>query len=153
VFRFSPAEGAFRLDSSDTDSGALGVELQPLFGASIPVIVRQGDLSAAVEITEADVQLAAEEDAGHSLLLGFQRSGNRSVYGDIEVLLSSENAAPIRVGYVRGMAIYTDIESRILNMKFQLPPDAKSRNGTLSVRFFQDDSTPTVWATRAITLP
>jgi hypothetical protein len=65
------------------DSASIGIRLIPIFGISIPVIVRVGDLKADVSIIDAN--LTAKSDSITELALTFSRKGDKSVYGDLTV--------------------------------------------------------------------
>ncbi len=82
----------------------ISIQLHALIGASIPIIVRQGQLSAALVLTNLEVHRAQNGPA--SLSVDLNRSGERSVYGDLEVFASSPGKPERLVGKLRGMAVY-----------------------------------------------
>jgi P pilus assembly chaperone PapD len=61
-FRAVPPESSGRSVTEDTggESGGLQIELIPIFGVSIPIIVRSGELSASAGV--ADIELGAVPD-------------------------------------------------------------------------------------------
>jgi P pilus assembly chaperone PapD len=83
----------------------LSIQLHALVGASIPIIVRQGQLSAALALTNLEVHRA--QDGSTSLSVDLNRRGERSVYGDLEVFASTPGKPERLVGKMRGMAVYT----------------------------------------------
>lgn len=87
------------------DSSSISVSLVPVFGISIPVIIHIGESST--KTTLSDLSLDMGQDTTPVLKLTFQRTGNMSVYGDISVDYLGAQGKPVRVGDVRGIAVYT----------------------------------------------
>jgi hypothetical protein len=115
-------------------SGEVGVSLTALIGVSIPVIVRQGDTSATVGIDHLSLEPAR---AGQAPLLSLQlnRSGNRSVYGDLTVSFKPHNGAEQVVGKAGGVAVYAPNPLRRAKLSLQVPPGLALSGGTLSVTY------------------
>ena len=74
----------------------IGVVLNALVGASIPVIVRQGRRGASV--TLAGLALQAGDAASRRCWPSFERDGNRSVYGDVSRHLHAAGGKPQHAG-------------------------------------------------------
>lgn len=102
------------------EASGISIELRPIYGVTIPVIIRAGKLVGEAAI--ANVAMV-EESGRPGLELELTRSGNRSLYGDIRVL--KPGADPIVLG--RGVAIYPEVDRR--SVRFPVPEDFK---GTLS---------------------
>jgi P pilus assembly chaperone PapD len=117
--------------TSRADSGNLSVRLTPVFGISIPVIVRHGDLNASVTMRDAKV---VTEPTGKMLTLSLERSGERSVYGDMHVDLRKPNGETRNVSLVRGISVYTPNTSRGVRLPIQVASDEK---GTLVITYKQ----------------
>ncbi len=107
-------------DASSAPGGGITVRIRPVFGVTIPVIVRHGDIDADIAITDAEFQPAGENDAGLAagpvLNVRLARSGERSVYGDLTVQLLGEDGAKQTIGVVRGLAVYSPNHSRIVRI-------------------------------------
>ncbi len=107
------------MDELDKDTTSLSVRLIPVFGISIPVIIRKGESTTQLSLSDLSVEML--NDTTPALNVTFNRSGNMSVYGDIEVdyILGDETT---QVGIARGLAVYTPKEIRHfklnLNNKF-----------------------------------
>jgi P pilus assembly chaperone PapD len=84
----------------------ISIELRPIYGVTIPVFVRTGQLSAEVAI--ANARLVSEGER-HGVAFDLTRSGNRSVFGDIRILKPG-HSDPVIVG--RGIAVYPEVERR-----------------------------------------
>jgi P pilus assembly chaperone PapD len=87
------------------DPTSISVKLVPIFGITIPVIIRVGQPS--VNVSLSDLGIRFENDTVPKLKFTFNRSGNYSVYGDIAVDHLSPAGTVTRVGIANGVAIYT----------------------------------------------
>ena len=89
-------------------AGQLSIRLTPVYGITIPVFVRKGRLEASA--TLANPRLGS--DATHKWLdLDLQRSGQRSVYGEILGKRGSE-----QLFVVKGVAIYPEVQDRTIRI-------------------------------------
>lgn len=88
-----------------SDPSSIAVKLTPIFGITIPAIIRVGEPSARVTIT--DPQLRFENDTIPRLGIVFNRTGDYSVFGDIAVDHISPQGTVTRVGIANGVAVYT----------------------------------------------
>ena len=82
-------------------------QLTPVYGVTIPVIVRLGNLQAKAGI--ANVHLAKEANGSATVALDLSRSGDRSTFGDVRVIKPGTRD-PIAVQ--KAVAVYTEIGSR-----------------------------------------
>ena len=104
LFRAIPAPRA-ATDKKPSGEG-VSIALTPIYGITIPIIVRQGSLSAKAAITDAKI---VETASGSTLNFGMTRSGNRSTYGRIRVIKAGIVKPLIDA---RGVAIYADVGER-----------------------------------------
>ncbi len=140
-FRAVPKVTALGTDSVKIDSTAIGVKLIPIFGITIPVIIRLGESTTKVSLSDSKLEMV--NDTTKRLQVVFSRTGNMSVYGDLMVEHISSSAKTTPVGVVRGIAVYTPNTIR----KFQMDLDNKAkvdyRSGSLKVTFTsQSDTKP-----------
>jgi hypothetical protein len=84
----------------------IAFELIPIYGVTIPVVIRMGNLQAKVGI--ANVQLT-NQSGKPAVALDLTRAGDRSVFGDVRVFKPGVKD-PIAVQ--RGVAVYTEIGTR-----------------------------------------
>lgn len=120
--------------AADGNTGKVGVVITALVGASIPVIVRQGETDAHVTIAQLAFQPAGA-DAGPLLAFEIRRDGSRSVYGDLAVTFTPRGGAPIDVGKAGGVAVYVPNPLRRARLPLQLPPGATLAGGTLRLSY------------------
>ncbi|MDQ2736173.1 MAG: molecular chaperone [Pseudomonadota bacterium] len=134
------------------DASRIGVTLTALVGASIPVIVRQGDTHATLALTQLAVVPAGAEPV--SLAFEIDRSGDRSVYGDLVVTFTPKGGAPIEVAKAGGVAVYVPNASRKARMPLRLPDGRPLSGGNVQVIFRERaDAGGKVLAEASVALP
>jgi P pilus assembly chaperone PapD len=102
--------------AEDTQANGLKINLIPVYGVTIPVIVRKGELKATAAIANANI---ARDNEGQTLQFDLARQGDRSVFGEVHVTRPGV-AEPLLVA--KGIAVYPELQSRIVS----LPLDAAS---------------------------
>lgn len=133
LFRAVPMDGPVSADQlSEAPENPLQIALQPIYGVSIPVLVRQGETEAAVALEQLTVT------GGDRLELRLARTGTRSVYGDLEATLVPPDGPPRPVGRLKGLAVYTPNASRLV----ELPLTGPLGPGTLRVTFRESIERP-----------
>jgi len=142
-FRAVPKVTALGSQEVQKDTTSIGVKLVPIFGITIPVIIHSGVSTAKVSLS--DMKLNLVNDSTSRLQFAFNRTGNMSVYGDIQVNYVSPSAVTTPVGTVRGVAVYTPNLLR----KFQMDLDKKAKvdyhKGSLKITYTsQSDTKPQV---------
>ena len=136
-----PPESGSSIESLELDDGAVGVQLIPIFGISIPVIVRHGELSAGIAVTDLAFQTEAAGNPTVSFRL--ERSGGRSVYGDVTVTLTPPDGGhETVVQSVKGLAVYTPNAGRTVRLALHPPEGVDLRKGRLKVSFAERPETP-----------
>lgn len=108
--------------SNESDnSDKLTITVKANYGVTIPVIVKNGNLSASGEMGEIKyhpANSAKKENA--KLIFNISRQGNKSLYGDIKVVYINLSGKESLIKFMGGMAIYTPNELR----KFEIPLDS-----------------------------
>lgn len=118
----------------------VSIKLVPIIGLAVPVIVRQGAVSAKAGL--ADLRL---EQAQGKVLAAFRltRSGNASVYGNLEATFQPKGAKAVSVGQMNGIAVYPPLDARNVKLPLELPAGLQLQHGTLSLTFrTADDLVP-----------
>lgn len=134
--RVAEASGSSSVeDMARRDQKAVGVAVQALVGASIPVIVRQGDTHAKLDLTDITVQPPAAGSAAGQLSFQMRREGNRSVYGDLLATFTTTAGVTFEVARAGGVAVYTPNAARRVQLPLQMPAGGKLPPGTLRVSF------------------
>lgn len=118
------------------DEKKIGVTLIPIFGLTIPVIVRHGQLTATADIVNPTLDVSPGPDHSHSLSYQILRTGNRSLFGDIRVIWDSPAGAEnLEVARVNGIAVFTPNQSRTLTQTLSLPEGVDLTKGTLHIQY------------------
>ena len=144
-FRAVPKQVALGEKEVVKDSTAVSVKLTPIFGISIPVIIRVGKSTTQVNL--ADLKLDIVNDSTKRLKMIFNRSGNMSVYGDLKVMHVSPAGIETQVGSVNGIAIYTPNLMRTFQMDLNKKAVVDYTSGSLKVTYSaQSDVKPEKYA-------
>lgn len=123
----------------------LSFALTPIYGVTIPVIVRLGNLQVKAGIAN----VALEHRDGKALVaLDISRSGDRSTFGEVRVLKPGLKD-PIAIQ--RNVAIYTELGTR----KVEIPIEeafAGDPSGPVTVQYIErfDDGSNTIAETKAV---
>jgi P pilus assembly chaperone PapD len=113
------------------DSTTISVMLTPVFGITIPVIIRVGESTASVTFSDLGFEMA--NDTVPRFTLVFNRSGNMSVFGDLTVDHISTLGKITRVGIANGVAVYTPNTKRKFQFNLNRVSGVDFRTGTLRV--------------------
>jgi P pilus assembly chaperone PapD len=150
-FRAVPDENLLGDEQVNADTTSIGIKLVPIFGISIPIIIRNGELQAKVDLT--GISLDIKSDSVPNLTVSFERTGNKSVYGDLTVMWSGNQGAAIEVGVVRGIAIYTPNSLRKFQMQLRNVPNVDYTKGKLLIKFqAPNDSKAELYAEKEFSL-
>jgi P pilus assembly chaperone PapD len=151
-FRAVPVERALGDEDAKADSSGISVRLVPIFGITIPVIIKVGVSNTKVNLS--DLALEKVNDTLTRFKMTFNRVGNMSVYGDIKVTYVSPEGKATDVGIVKGIAVYTPNLIRKFQMDLKNSEGVDFRKGKLEVVYStQSDSKPEKLAENSLQLP
>ncbi|MFT3703171.1 MAG: hypothetical protein QM802_12410 [Agriterribacter sp.] len=131
-FRAIPNQAPLGEATPSKDS-TISVKLIPVFGISIPVIIRVGETDMQVSLSDPKVEIA--EDTIHVLNMTFNRNGNMSVYGDLAVNYISNEGKTISAGVIKGIAVYTPNQLRRFKLNLENHPGIDYRTGRLHIKY------------------
>jgi len=155
LFRAVPPESAQPATSVESQEKPTGysIRLTPIYGVSIPLIVRSGATSA--KATLSDLAVHAPEAAGEpsTLAMKIRREGNQSVYGNLRVLFVPASGKEQVVAVMNGVAVYTPNSERLLRIALQPPPGLTLAKGRLKVSFSRAEQNGDVLASAETALP
>lgn len=117
--------------ASSTPREGVSIALTPIYGVTIPVIVRQGSLSATAALSNPRLVRDGDESLFQVTLA---RNGTRSVYGRIRVTKAGVDKPLIEA---RGIAVYAELASRTVS----LPVDAATAaqlTGAVRIEYLED---------------
>ena len=125
IFRAVPPAPAQAPVQAEAPKG-LSIKLTPIYGIAIPLIVRHGETTAKVSITDPVLG-----PAGRFLRFRLDRSGNQSVYGDLKATLLPPTGSSEVLAEATGLAVYTPNASRTVTLALPparpLPPGSRIR--------------------------
>ncbi len=130
-FRAVPEKQPLGETSTTADTSTFSVRLTPIFGITIPVIIRSGETTASVTLSGLDLTMVNGNIPRLSFV--FNRTGNMSVYGDITVDHISTQGKITRVGVANGVAVYTPNALRRFQFDLNSDSGVDFSKGTLRV--------------------
>jgi hypothetical protein len=122
------------------DSNLMAVQITPVFGISIPVIIRSGEVKGMSTLTEMNV--VKQQDTISNLKFVINRTGNISIYGDISVEYRPVNGKPVEIGMARGVAVYTSVNRRNFSVRLKTGKGINLESGIIKVKFTSPKDSP-----------
>ncbi|MFP9230876.1 hypothetical protein A0E43_19220 [Pectobacterium cacticida] len=133
--RVADSAGASSLEqAANLDANSIGVVITALVGASIPIIVRQGETSVSGVLSDLTL-IAATAENGPMLSFQIQRIGNRSLYGDLSVSFIPKEGPALVLAKAGALAVYVPNAMRLTRMVLQVPPGLLLTQGRLMLSF------------------
>ncbi|TNF91324.1 MAG: molecular chaperone [Gammaproteobacteria bacterium] len=118
------------------------IELIPIVGVSIPVIVRHGKLDSEITLSDARILSNAAAEGSPAIAVTINRDGNRSAYGDLRATFTPSDGDPIVVAQANGVAVYANIDKRRFQMPLTIPEGFNLANGVFELAFIKPGSDP-----------
>lgn len=110
------------------------IRLIPIYGITIPIIIRHGNLTATAAIANPRI---VEENGVQAVGFDLSRQGDRSVYGEVIV---TRPGVDVPLARARGIAVYAEIGNRSvvipISEEFQ-----GSITGPVRIQYREPDST------------
>jgi hypothetical protein len=110
----------------------LSISLTPIYGVTLPIIVRKGALQATAAIS--DVHMTRTKD-GPAFAFTLSRSGARSTYGRIKITKPGQ-AKPIYEA--RGIAVYAELSKRTVSLPVQDATALTQMTGPVKVEYLEE---------------
>lgn len=123
--------------------GEVGIQLNAIFRVAIPVIVRNGDLSSTFELSNVSVTgLDNNSESSPNLEFSLTRTGERSVYADIDVIYKSRTnpEESFLLGKMRDYVVYVPNKVRTTQLPLEIPEDMEALDGTIEVQFYKSEN-------------
>jgi len=132
---------------------AASVQLIPVFGIAVPIIVRHGKVDYEMTVSDLKFIHADQKDQLNKIRFNLNRTGNRSSYGDLTATVTAGGKEYV-LSQIMRLAVYTPNPSRTVEMVLRVPEGVKLSGNTLKVAY---KSTPEeggkVLAEQSIILP
>ena len=102
-----PNKGSLSLEENESneDSTAVVVRLVPIYGITLPVLIQVGEPNTDVNLSNLSLEMI--NDTIPTINFTINRTGNMSVYGDIDIEHISSEDKRTKVGEIQGVAVYT----------------------------------------------
>lgn len=133
-FRAVPDEAGQSVNQEVT-SGGLQIRLIPIYGVTLPIIVRHGKLEVSAALSELKVNPPSETSPVPTLSFRISREGNRSAFGDLTATFKSGTGEETIVGQTQRLAVYTPNKSRVVSMPLRVPEGVSLANGELNLTY------------------
>jgi hypothetical protein len=130
------------MKDSARDTTLLSVQLIPVFGISIPIIIRSGACNASADLSNLKLDIRKENI--QTLTLTINRTGNISIYGDIIIQYIPLKGKPYEIGAINGVGVYANINKRNINVKLNMASGLPLENGKLKVQYVSQGETKRV---------
>jgi len=117
------------------DSSGLGFKLVPVYGITIPIIIRIGESSVKANATVNNVTTT---DSLPMLNIDIERTGNVSTFGQIELVHTSVEGTKTTIGKVNGVAVYVPLHKRELAIPLKIPVGLDLSKGTLNLKYYSN---------------
>lgn len=131
-FRAVPKTTALGESSAKVDSSGISVKLTPIYGITIPVIVRVGENTTKTNLSDVSFIL---KDTLPVLSFQFKREGNMSTYGNLKIDYISEKGKATTVKEVKGIAVYAPTPSRSIKLALNNLPEVDYKKGKLHISY------------------
>lgn len=113
------------------EQGNVTVKIIPVFGISIPVIIKVGQSDTKVMFSNLQFLPGTKP----KVTLTLRRKGNMSTYGDIDVTYVSLSGKLTKVGTMRGLAVYTPNLLRNIVIELKSSSEVNFKDGKLQFSY------------------
>lgn len=137
-FRAIPNQKALG-EEDKKDTASITIKIIPVFGITIPVIIRVGESNTTVNIS--DIKLEKTEKGKTILSFTLNRTGNMSTYGDISILHISPSGKETKIGLSTGIAVYTPNLLRRVKVDLNFKSSVDLSSGIIRVLFSSQSDT------------
>ncbi|WP_324261859.1 molecular chaperone [Altererythrobacter sp. H2] len=117
-----------KVTDEEASEPGLKLKLVPVYGVTIPIIVRHGQLEAKAALEQPRIERAGERS---EIRVTVNRAGQASTYGDLQILRQGSGEL---LYAARGLAVYAEVPSR----EFNLPvanDEAARLNGPVRIEY------------------
>lgn len=132
-FRALPQKDQVSNQHNEEEPKSVSVKIVPVFGITIPVIIRIGENQTTVAVSNLKFERSTANEP--SLKFRLNRSGNMSVYGDIYITHISASGKTTKVGFIKGISVYTPNTLRYISIPLDNKVGINYKTGKLALSF------------------
>lgn len=125
-------EAAPPKNAAQTGSDSLGINIQAIFGVTIPVIIQKGELDFAANISNPQI---ITENGQKKLKVRVERSGTKSMLGTLKVFTDGE-----QIGILKNVAVYLSTPHRDISIMIDPEYAEKLSGKEIRVTFGAEES-------------
>lgn len=137
LFQSLPNPNKSSIEKNKETPEGITVEIIPIVGISIPVIVRKGDIKSEISLSNTKYIAGNKENPNTRLAIDMNRTGDSSTYGDFRVIHTPKGGLPTVVGLSNGVAVYTPNTIRHYEIPLTTRPDINITDGELRVIYLE----------------
>ena len=135
LFRAVPPPEVMSGDPEAPSGQGISIRLIPIYGVSIPVIVRHATEDSSARLSDVKVEPPAQNLPAGSVIALLTRTGQESVYGNLKVIHQSPGGEAREVGYIGGIAVYPPVERRAVRVPLRSVEGVDLRSGRLVMTY------------------
>ncbi len=141
LFQALPAPASTSVSKiANNSSEGISIELIPIVGVSIPVIVRHGELSSKVALTNPVISSSDGSTGNSKLSFNINREGSSSAYGDFRATFTPDGGQAVVIAQANSVAVYANINRRRFEMPLIVPAGFELSNGVVDIVFIKSGS-------------
>jgi hypothetical protein len=150
-FRAIEKAKALEVTAQDTSQHTISLQLHPIFGLSIPIIVRYQTTPAVVTL-DSGYYSSVDTGGNGNASANLNRTGNESCYGSFIVYYKDQDGHESQVGILKGVAVYVPLATRKISVGFTLPKGVDPTKGSFRLEYqtLTDNPKETVLASAAL---
>ncbi len=123
---------------NEASSKGITVEIIPIIGISIPVIIRHGKLESKLSLSDAHIIPSSKKNPVSKISVSMHRRGNQSIYGDFRAIFKSNNIGTETViALANGVAVYTPNTQRQFLFPINTPSGMNLSGGKIRIIFLE----------------
>lgn len=118
----------------EVDTTKMGIRMIPVYGVSIPIILRNGDLNIETGIEK--IAMLKDESGNPKISFDITRKGTMSTFGQIEVNHITPEGQKTLIGKLNGLAIYPPLSHRSITIPMAPEENLDLKSGKLQISYF-----------------
>ncbi len=134
LFRGVPDDAGQSVEQTANDTD-IAIRLVPIYGISIPVIVRHGKTELKIAMSDLKIEAAREANKPPLLKFKINREGNRSSFGDLVATYNSGSDEGVIIGQINRLALYAPNSFRTVEMQLRVPDGVTLKGGKLNLTY------------------
>lgn len=132
--------------AKDTSSKVV-IKITPVYGITIPVIIRVGENTGAITLSHAALEL---QESAYFVNIRLNRTGNMSIYGDLRVNYISDTGKILEVGYIKGISVYTPNTKRDVKIELNKMRPFDHHKGKLRITYTVSEQVKEITSTELL---